>query len=345
MRVLMLHQAIGQQASLDEQDVLQQRDAVHGALQQLGHEVQCIPVTLALDELQQLLEASRPDLVFNLVESLEGCDRLIGLVPLLLDALEIPYTGVPANAILASSDKLLAKARLAKAGLPTLPWIAPGLGLQHVQRRFPLWPSQWILKAVFEHASFGMTDEAVVWCDSPEEAVSKTLQWQDRLGRPCFAEPFIGGREFNLSLLAKQDGPEVLPPAEIDFSRFPEDKPRIVGFAAKWREGTDEFASTPRRFDFLPGDKPLLQHLGELAVACWQEFQMAGYCRVDFRVDDSGSPWILEINANPCLALDAGFAAAGLRAGYPFSVMIGRIVDDTIRSSAAGRLFVSPSYP
>ena len=57
-----------------------------------------------------------------------------------------------------------------------------------------------------------------------------------QLGQLCFAEQFIAGREFNLSLIATGDGPRVLPPAEIDFSAFPDGKPRIVGYAAKWDE-------------------------------------------------------------------------------------------------------------
>jgi D-alanine-D-alanine ligase len=70
-----------------------------------------------------------------------------------------------------------------------------------------------------------------------------------RTGRACFAEQYIEGREFNISLLAGPDGPQVLPPAEIDFSAFPPGKPRIVGYAAKWTRRR-QYQQTPRRFDF-----------------------------------------------------------------------------------------------
>src|SRR5690606_39168042 len=145
----------------------------------------------------------------------------------------------------------------------------------------------------------GMDDTAVVRDDS--RTVQQHLSEREkRFGREFFAEQFIAGREFNLSVLAGPNGPEVLPPAEIDFSAFPEGKPRIVGYAAKWADGSFEFDQTPRRFEFPRTDGPLLGELTRLARAVWQAFGLRGYARVDFRVDEQGRPWILEVNGNPC---------------------------------------------
>ena len=149
-------------------------------------------------------------------------------------------------------------------------------------------------------------------------------------GRPCFAEQFIEGREFNLGLLAGPDGPESLPPAEIDFSAFPPEKPRIVGHRAKWEADSFEYIHTPRHFDFPPSDVPLLDRLRDLARQCWTLFRLRGWARVDFRVDAAGEPWILEVNGNPCLSPDAGFAAALEQASIPFDKGIQRIVEDAL---------------
>ena len=48
-------------------------------------------------------------------------------------------------------------------------------------------------------------------------------------------------------------------------------------------------------------------------------FGLGGYARVDFRVDKEGNPWVLEINANPCISPDSGFVAAADRAGIDYS--------------------------
>jgi D-alanine-D-alanine ligase len=63
-----------------------------------------------------------------------------------------------------------------------------------------------------------------------------------------------------------------------------------------------------------------------VALKCWQVFQLRGYARVDFRVDAAGIPWVLEVNANPCISPDAGFAAALEQAGIAYADGIGRIV-------------------
>jgi D-alanine-D-alanine ligase len=51
---------------------------------------------------------------------------------------------------------------------------------------------------------------------------------------------------------------------------------------------------------------------------------------VDFRVDVNGRPWVLEVNANPCLSPDAGFAAALKQAGIPFVEAVKRILGEAV---------------
>jgi D-alanine-D-alanine ligase len=148
------------------------------------------------------------------------------------------------------------------------------------------------------------------------------------LGRACFAEVFIPGREFNLSLLNGPSGPEILPPAEIMFEDFGAEKLPIVGYRAKWDTESYEYHHTPRRFAFPPEDAVLLNRLQSIAVRCWEIFGLNGYARVDFRVDVQGRPWVLEINSNPCLSPDAGFAAAVSQAGLTYNEAIERIVMD-----------------
>jgi D-alanine-D-alanine ligase len=74
----------------------------------------------------------------------------------------------------------------------------------------------------------------------------------------------------------------------------------------------------------------LAAKLSELAQACWALFGLTGYARVDFRVDRTGAPQILEVNVNPCLSPDAGFAAAAEVAGLSYTDMIGRIVEISV---------------
>jgi D-alanine-D-alanine ligase len=298
--------------------------AVEEALSSLGHHTRRLPCTLNLETVEEALTDHRPAVVFNLVESLGGSDRLAHLAAVLLDDLDLPYTGASSAALHLTTNKPRAKARLAAAGLPTPPWTLASGDPQSLSPPY-------IIKAIWEHASVGLDDHAVI-CDGDGSTVGEQIASRSRqLGQASFAEQFIEGREFNLSLIATPDGPRVLPPAEIDFSSLPPNKPRIVGYAAKWDEEAVEYASTPRTFDFSSADAPLLDWLRALAVQCWKLFDLRGYARVDFRVDSRGQPWILEINANPCLSPDAGFAAALARADIPLASAVSWILDDALR--------------
>jgi D-alanine-D-alanine ligase len=315
-----------------EQDVIVQREFVAETLRATGHAVETLGATLDLEAVRRRLTERRPDVVFNLVESLGGTDRLMSLATLLLEGLRIPFTGCRTAAILQTSNKVGAKATLQRANLPTPDWFTADWGDGDAAvSGVSLGPEddagRWIVKPIWEHASLGMDDAAVFTASSVQEVIRRVNGRARATGRPHFAEEFIAGREFNLSVLTDaRGGPQVLPPAEIDFSAFPPDKPRIVGHAAKWRADSFEYQQTPRTFELPAADSRLVARLTSFAKECWRVFDLRGYARVDFRADDAGQPWILEINANPCLAPDAGFAAALDRAGIKPSDALSRIV-------------------
>jgi D-alanine-D-alanine ligase len=344
MRIAVIHGEVAAGAGRDEQDVLTQVDFVSRGLVALGHEPVAVPASLNLEAVAQTLTDLQPALVFNLVETLAGKGRLIHIVPSLLDALKIPYTGAGTEAMLLTSNKLLAKRWLAAAGLPTPPWFTTSETQEELQIE-----GAWLVKSVWEHASIGLDEDSVLFGADRKRLLAEMDDRREALGGACLAEAYIDGREFNLSLLAGAqgpaddqpllvargalsplggvNGPEVLPPAEIRFDAYPPGKVRVVGYRSKWEEGTFEFANTPRTFEFPAQDTPLLAHLKDMALRCWKLFDLRGYARVDFRVDQEGRPWILEVNANPCLSPDAGFAAAALRAGLTFPDILCRIIN------------------
>jgi D-alanine-D-alanine ligase len=169
-----------------------------------------------------------------------------------------------------------------------------------------------------------MDDESVIsdFRGVPQRVAAR----EQRLKYRWFAERYVEGREINVAILDGPGGPEVLPIPEIEFVDYPAEKPRIVGYAAKWQEDSFECRNTVRRFVDPVREAALCAELGRVALKCWHIFQMRGYARVDFRVDAEGTPWVLEVNANPCISPDAGFAAALEQAGIPYAEGIERIV-------------------
>ena len=328
MQVAIVHDTVTDADAPDARDVIAQADAVAQALEMQGHSSCRISCSLNLLAVEEELRRRRVDLVFNLVESICGQGRLIHLFPSCLDAVALPYTGARAEAMVLTSGKVLAKGWMAAAGIPTPAWIGPWPGRNGSIHADDTGEGTWIIKSVWEHASIGLDGQSIVKDADPATVLPMLRSRAPLLGGACFAERFIAGREFNLSVLGGPRGPEVLPPAEIIFEGYTETMPRIVDYRAKWDEAAFEYYHTPRRFDFDPSDRGLLEHLKALALRCWDHFGLNGYARVDFRVDPACHPWVLEINANPCLSPDAGFAAALDRAGIAYADAIGRIVAD-----------------
>ena len=317
MRILVLHSDVPPDAPADEQDTLIAAEAVTEALQSRGHDVASAPFRPDVKALKKMLGRERPDVVFNLVESVFGAGLYASLAPAMLARLGVRFTGGTAAHFCATTDKPFAKTILRAAGLPTPDWSAP-----------PAWAGldearAYIVKAADEDSSVGLDDACVV---KGAEVRARAQDCTKRFGGRWFAEAYVEGREFNIGVLQEKDGPRVLPIAEMTFEDWPVDKPRIVGYRAKWAEGSFDSVKTVRRFG-VESEEPLLAAaLTDLCRRTWSLFDLMGYVRIDFRVTGAGEPLILEINPNPGIAPDAGFAAAAERAGLSYAELIERIV-------------------
>ena len=332
-KIAIVYGRVDPSAPLDETDVLVQVETVRKALHALDHETFDVPMTLDLGVTAAVLKAAGPVIAFNLAETIEGKGSLIHLAPSLLDTLGIPYTGAPCEAILLTSHKVLAKRTLAAGGIATPPWAAAAEVLDSA----PGFPPPWIVKSAWEHASIGLEDSSVAGSADDLAAEIRRRTKREPVEN-LFVESFIDGREFNLALLAGEKEPHNLPPAEIRFVGYPDGKPRMVGYRAKWVEGSFEYGATPRAFDFPARDNGLIDELVRLSRACWRLFGLRGYARVDFRVDPAGRPWVLEVNTNPCLAPDAGFMAAAGRAGLTTRDVVERILSAATPVNAGKQL-------
>lgn len=334
MKCVILHSDIFPDAPPDELDVLLQVEAVKEALSKLGFEAASLAFSLDTGKIREGLKLLKPDFVFNLTESVAGSVRYTHLAPTLLDILRIPYTGCNSKALFTTTDKILTKDLCRVYGLSTPLWLTSSDGVAGFRRGVTL-----ICKSVHEDGSVGLDDGCVRSFNSLAEVQDLLREKEIQFGGPWFAEEYIDGREFNISLCetahpgGTHGGPvvEVFPPAEIVFDKYPSGKPRIVGYAAKWKTGSFEDTHTIRRYDFGSEDQVLLQELRELALKCWKLFELSGYARVDFRVDSDLKPWLLEINANPCLAPGAGFPEAAARAGLTYEELVLRLAENLVR--------------
>ena len=295
MKILVLHSDVPPDAPPEDEDTLIAAAAVEAALKARGFAASRAAYRKDRAALAALLDQTGPDIVFNLVEGIDGLGRLAPQAPRALAALGWRFTGVGAAAMDLTNDKPRSKALLRSAGLATPDWsVAPN------------WD--------------GLDDGCVV--SGRAAVMARAGDCAARFGGDWFAEAFVAGREFNIAML---DG-KVLPMAEMRFERWPEGKPRIVGYDAKWEEDSSGWNGTVRHFGVEREEPQLATRLREACERVWRLFELTGFARVDFRIDEAGTPLILEINANPCISPDAGFAAAAAEAGLGYDAVIEALV-------------------
>jgi D-alanine-D-alanine ligase len=316
-RCCIIYNEPGEGALADELDVLDQVEHIEKHLIDLGISVYRQGITEGFMAEVALLAAERPDFVFNLVESINNKGELIYFVPALLNLYNIPYSGNSLESIFLTTNKSICSNLMKNAGINN-----PG-SFQPSQFRLLKPGRKYIVKPVWEDGSLGITSESVFECKPGCEEKLKGLD-----DSHWFIEDFIDGREFNISVLAGKNGPEVLPPAEIVFVDYDENRPRIIDFKAKWEMESFEYINTVREFPGNKIDEKLAANLNAAALACWNLFGLKGYARVDVRTDSNDNVFVIEINGNPCISPDGGFVAATREAGYPFTDVLQRIIDD-----------------
>jgi D-alanine-D-alanine ligase len=305
------------EALADELDVLDQVEFIEKHLEELGIKTYRKGITASFMQEIADLAANRPDFVFNLVESINNKGELSYFIPALLNLHAIPYSGNPLEAIFTTTSKILTGKILKSSGIGSPRAFLPS---QHNQ----LTPgNRYIVKPVWEDGSLGITEESVFLFDNKARERLKKLD-----DTHWFIEEFVDGREFNISVLAGKNGPEILPPAEIMFYNYTGDKPRIVDFKAKWEMESFEYVNTVREFPGNELNPVLRKRLMDTALKCWHVFGLKGYARVDMRTDSNENPFVIEINANPCISPDGGFVAASKEAGLEFNTVLHRIISD-----------------
>jgi D-alanine-D-alanine ligase len=297
--------------------------AIASALHESGYTVELtgvhgVEVYSVLDRIR----VNRPDLLFNLCESMDNDSRNEPTFAGLLDLMKIPYTGADLLALASCLHKHRTKEILDAHGVPTPPYrilrteadLEAATGLD-----FP-----WFVKLGHEDASLGITEANVV--RSHADLVARTRELWAEFHEPVLAERFIDGREVNVTVFGSRANTQVLPLHEIDFGAMPSDRPRIVSFAAKWDERHVDYAGTkPVPLRNITPD--VVANIERVAQAAYRAVDLRDYGRVDIRVDAGGIPWVIDVNPNPDISPDAGVCRAAAAAGMNYPQMVARIAE------------------
>ncbi|MCK1615548.1 ATP-grasp domain-containing protein [Bradyrhizobium sp. 159] len=288
--------------------------SVMAALQESGHEtLLCAGDKELLTTLERFMPADpqgRPSgMVFNMAYGSKGEWRC-SQVPTILEIAGIPYTGPSPLGAALELDKVITKKLIREEGVPTPNFRVMRTGIESIgDLRFPL-----IVKPRHECVSLGL--QLVQDANRLKQAVEETVT---NYSQDALVEEYIEGREICVALLGNEEV-EVLPPVEHDFG---DREIRVITWEDKYHRSIVE----PRKICPAQIGNDLATRLRDISVATFRACLGRDYARVDFRIDRSGHPFVLEINFSPSLHNTHSYVRAAMTGGYSFATLTNRILD------------------
>jgi D-alanine-D-alanine ligase len=278
-----------------------------------------------LGEIRRVATEWKPHIAFNLLEGFDDITIFDQNVVSHLELLELSYTGCNPRGLLLARDKSLSKKLLAyhRIAVPEFEVFRAGRPIRRPKRlQFPL-----MVKSLTQEASIGISQASVV--DSDEKLQERVTFIHDSIGTAAIAEQYIEGRELYVGILGNQVL-QALPVWELFFTNMPEGARRIATDRVKWsvkyqkKYGIDSGPAT----ELTDVVSQQIQHLCKRA---YRALELSGYARIDLRMDETGTVWVLEANPNPQIARGEDFAASAEKVGLSYEAVLQRIINLGVR--------------
>lgn len=293
-------------------------DELQSGLRDAGHEI--VRIRDVADLVNRIGHWRRAcDLVFNRSTGYRGNERNL-VAPAVLEAAGILYLGCSPYVHGLVRNKYHTKLVIHAAGVATPPAAvirageAPNLG----GVAFPA-----IVKPLCESSSLGIeTGKSVVTDEA--QAIARAQDLISRYRQPAIVETFVRGIEIEVPIVAD---PQV----------------RALGAVAITLLGRvisgDEYLATDTVYDdgygFAPPptsiDVPRVLRAAEETA---RALGLRDYGRVDFRVAEDGTPWVMEANTLPHVQRHSSFFALAKERGLKYHEMLGELVE--IAAARAG---------
>ena len=324
MRILILYNIATTIKKGDELDMICEQEIqiivplVETLLRTKGYEVETLKTDHLLWENLKAKKSSF-DLVLNLAEAFGGTNSNEVLVPTMLEALEIPFTGATAHNMTITLDKAQTKLIALANGVPTPEYqvFRDGAGSLDQNMAFPL-----IVKPIREEASIGIREDSVV---GDSESLWRKIREMFRLyHQPAIVESFVVGREISVGIMGNSQNLHVLPSLEFLFTEAKTPYEQIRSYEYKWggkKEQMVEAVLSPEVTALLA------DYVKRMFIAT----ECRDYARMDFRIGGGGKIYLLEVNYNPGIGpnthgLNNTFTKMASFVGISFEDLVERIV-------------------
>lgn len=288
-------------------------------LRERGHALQVISVHDDLTPIRSSIEEFKPTIVFNLLEGFDNIGVFDQNVVSYLELLKVPYTGCNPRGLTLARDKALARKLLAYHRIPSPAFKVIPLRTKPVR---PKWlPFPLIVKSLTYESSAGISQASVV---ANQEQLEKRVKFiHDTLFTPAIVEQFVKGRELYVGVLGNHRL-RVFPVWEMSFADMPGDNWRIATERVKWSVAYQKKHGIHTAEAKLENEVAV--KIKHLATRAFRALDLSGYARFDFRLDESGNPYVIEANPNPQLAQAEDFAQSALHSMTSYSGLLERIL-------------------
>jgi D-alanine-D-alanine ligase len=288
-------------------------------LREIGHDVRVLGIHDDLSGIRVATEEFKPHIVFNLMEAFAGVTTFDQNVVSYLELLRLPYTGCNPRGLILARDKALSKKLLAYHRLPVPEFTVVRRGRRPVlskRLQFPL-----IVKSLFFEASAGISQASVV--ENMEQLQKRVAFVHENLGTAAIVEQFIDGRELYVGVIGNERL-DILPVWEMSFAQMPDNRWRIATERVKWSTQYQKKHGIMTNAATLDADAAA--RIQRIARRAYAALDLNGYARIDIRLDEAGSPFVLEANPNPNLAYGEDFAESAEVHGTSYERLLDRII-------------------
>lgn len=305
----------------DMLDIQRCRNSVMEGLSSAGYDVAGLNITPAdlqdLPSMIQRIRDSKPVCIFNLFEGFSGKAHLEREFCRILEHLEIPFTGNTSAALGKCLNKGETRRLLRKGGIavprgytiasPGQP-VPSGLG-------YPIF-----IKPACEDGSVGIDLNSIIY--GPEELKAGIEEKLLLHPSGLVVEEFIPGREFNVAFLG--NGPyEVQSVSVLDYGNYGSVHP-FLGYDSKWDPSSPDYSMSFIELDEIRHRKTR-DSIVRIASKAGRILGCRGYFRVDLRERD-GKFYVLDVNPNPDINIDSGFARQSRYRGYSYPRLLEQII-------------------
>ena len=221
-----------------------------------------------------------------------------------LEYLGVPYTGSGVAGSAIAMDKVRTKRLAQSVGIPTPDYVvltgAQDFDLALERLGLPL-----IVKPGTQGSSVGMTKV------ERAEDLAEAFRVARAVDRSVLAEKWITGAEYTVAILHDR----ALPSIRIETPKT------FYDYEAKY------FRDDTRYICPSGLSQPAEEHLGNLALATFEAVGAEGWGRVDFMMDATGRPLLLEINTVPGMTDHSLVPVAARESGIDFDELVWRVLE------------------